>query len=168
MINQKEQAINSVLEIIRNRIDEFGVSEPTIQKYGAYRIIVELAGVTDSNRARNLIQRTASLEFSLVLNDKWDSVIDKLDTYLLKDTTSYLEENNTNSSSQSSKKNVISDIDIVDVSDIESEDDKLQKDFGSIIDEEKTRTKRPYNRRVAKNKPKSAPATKGANCKVRK
>ena len=84
---QRDNAIASSLEIIRNRIDEFGVSEPTIQKYGSNRIIVELAGVNDSNRARNLIQRTASLEFNLVLNNKWETVLDKLDTYLLKDTT---------------------------------------------------------------------------------
>ena len=84
---QRNNAISSALEIIRNRIDEFGVSEPTIQKYGTNRIIIELAGVQDSKRARNLIQRTASLEFSLVLSDKWESVMNKLDTYLLNDTT---------------------------------------------------------------------------------
>ncbi len=83
---QRDNAIASALEIIRNRIDEFGVSEPTIQKYGANRIIVELAGVKDSKRARNLIQRTASLEFSLVLNEKWETVLDKLDAHLLNDT----------------------------------------------------------------------------------
>ena len=59
--NQRDNAVASALEIIRNRIDEFGVSEPTIQKHGVNRIIVELAGVQDSDRARNLIQRTASL-----------------------------------------------------------------------------------------------------------
>ena len=91
---QRDNAIASALEIIRNRIDEFGVSEPTIQKYGSNRIIVELAGVHDSDRARNLIQRTASLEFSLVLSDKWESVLDRLDTYLLSDTTFYLTEKN--------------------------------------------------------------------------
>ena len=77
--------MSSSLEIIRNRIDEFGVSEPTIQKYGANRIIVELAGINDPNRARNLIQRTASLEFALVLNNKWELVLDKLDSFLLGD-----------------------------------------------------------------------------------
>ncbi|MEE2859114.1 MAG: protein translocase subunit SecD [Candidatus Neomarinimicrobiota bacterium] len=82
---QRDNAMSSSLEIIRNRIDEFGVSEPTIQKYGANRIIVELAGITDPNRARNLIQRTASLEFALVLNNKWELVLDKLDSFLLAD-----------------------------------------------------------------------------------
>ena len=86
--NQRDNAVASALEIIRNRIDEFGVSEPTIQKYGANRIIVELAGVQDSDRARNLIQRTASLEFTLVLNpQQLDAALNKLDTYLLSDTT---------------------------------------------------------------------------------
>ena len=82
---QRDNAISSALEIIRNRIDEFGVSEPTIQKYGANRIIVELAGVQDSDRARKLIQRTASLEFTLVLTEQWQTALDKLDTYLLSD-----------------------------------------------------------------------------------
>ena len=73
--NQKEDAINSVLEIIRNRIDEFGVSEPNIQRYGKNRIIVELAGITDSDRARSLIQKTASMEFLLVLNENLPEVL---------------------------------------------------------------------------------------------
>jgi preprotein translocase subunit SecD len=88
--NQRDNAVASALEIIRNRIDEFGVSEPTIQKYGANRIIVELAGVQDSDRARNLIQRTASLEFTLVLNEQWEAALNNLDTYLLSDTTALI------------------------------------------------------------------------------
>ena len=84
---QRDNAIASALEIIRNRIDEFGVSEPTIQKYGSNRIIVELAGVQDSDRARNLIQRTASLEFTLVLNEQWEQTLNKIDTYLLSDSS---------------------------------------------------------------------------------
>jgi preprotein translocase subunit SecD len=82
---QRDNAIASALEIIRNRIDEFGVSEPTIQKYGVNRIIVELAGVKNSDRARSLIQRTASLEFTLVLDEQWESVLNNLDTYLISD-----------------------------------------------------------------------------------
>jgi len=87
---QRDNAIASALEIIRNRIDEFGVSEPTIQKYGANRIIVELAGVQDSDRARKLIQRTASLEFTLVLNEQWEAALNNLDTYLLSNTTALI------------------------------------------------------------------------------
>ena len=63
---QADDAINRVLEILQNRVDQFGVSEPTIQKQGNRRIIVELAGIQDSKRARALLQSTAQLEFFLV------------------------------------------------------------------------------------------------------
>tara|TARA_B100000029_G_C17608680_1_gene968461 strand:- start:4201 stop:6096 length:1896 start_codon:yes stop_codon:yes gene_type:complete len=59
-------AIDRALEILQNRVDEFGVSEPTIQKQGNQRIIVELAGIQDPERARSLLQSTALLEFSLL------------------------------------------------------------------------------------------------------
>ena len=59
-------AIDRALEILQNRVDEFGVSEPTIQKQGNRRIIVELAGIQDPERARSLLQSTALLEFSLL------------------------------------------------------------------------------------------------------
>ncbi|HJL73999.1 MAG TPA: protein translocase subunit SecD [Candidatus Marinimicrobia bacterium] len=64
--DQADDAINRVLEILQNRVDQFGVSEPTIQKQGNRRIIVELAGIQDSERARDLLQSTALLEFVLV------------------------------------------------------------------------------------------------------
>ena len=83
LITQRNNAINSVVEIIRNRIDEFGVSEPTIQKYGKNRIIVELPGITDPDRARNLIQKTASMEFLLVLNERLPDILDKIDNSLI-------------------------------------------------------------------------------------
>ncbi len=64
--DEAEDAINRVLEILVNRIDQFGVAEPTIQKQGNQRIIVELAGVQDSERARALSESTALLEFFIV------------------------------------------------------------------------------------------------------
>ena len=63
---ERDDALNRVLEILQNRVDEFGVSEPTIQKQGDQRIIVELAGIQDPARARSLLQSTALLEFSLL------------------------------------------------------------------------------------------------------
>ena len=63
---EADDAINRVLEILQNRVDQFGVAEPTIQKQGNQRIIVELAGIQDSERARDLLQSTALLEFYLV------------------------------------------------------------------------------------------------------
>ncbi len=64
--DEGKDAINRVLEILQNRVDQFGVSEPTIQKQGNRRIIVELAGIQDAERARALLQSTALLEFVLV------------------------------------------------------------------------------------------------------
>ncbi|MEA3500922.1 MAG: protein translocase subunit SecD [Candidatus Marinimicrobia bacterium] len=63
---EAKESVTRALEVIRNRVDQFGVSEPTIQRQGSKRIIVELAGVTDIERARNLIQSTALLEFKLL------------------------------------------------------------------------------------------------------
>tara|TARA_Y100001970_G_scaffold189798_1_gene230715 strand:- start:164 stop:2059 length:1896 start_codon:yes stop_codon:yes gene_type:complete len=82
---ETEDAINRVLEILQNRIDQFGVSEPTIQKQGKYRILVELAGIQDSERARALLQSTALLEFYLVKNSAiTNEIIIQLDNILKK------------------------------------------------------------------------------------
>jgi preprotein translocase subunit SecD len=62
----KADATDRALRIIRTRIDEFGVVEPLIQKVGDHRIIVELPGVRDEDRAKEIIQRTAFLEWKLV------------------------------------------------------------------------------------------------------
>ncbi len=80
---EADDAINRVLEILQNRVDQFGVSEPTIQKQGKHRIVVELAGIQDPERARALLQSTALLEFYLVKgpeisNDIIQRIDDKL------------------------------------------------------------------------------------------
>jgi SecD/SecF fusion protein len=66
---QKFDAVDRAVEIIRNRIDEFGVREPSIQKQGEDEIVVQLPGVTDRKRALDIIGKTAMLEFKLVSND---------------------------------------------------------------------------------------------------
>lgn len=66
----KKQAVDQSIEVIRNRIDEFGVSEPLINSQGGDRILVQLPGVKDSQRAKELIQKTAKLELALV-NEKF-------------------------------------------------------------------------------------------------
>ncbi|MGH1365211.1 MAG: protein translocase subunit SecD [Calditrichia bacterium] len=63
---QKIESIDRSLEILRNRIDEFGVSEPIIQKQGNTRIMIELAGVTSRERVLELIGKTAKLEFRML------------------------------------------------------------------------------------------------------
>lgn len=62
----RTSAVNQALEKIRNRIDAFGVSEPSISRQGANRIVVQLPGLDDPQRAIDLIGRTAQLEFKLV------------------------------------------------------------------------------------------------------
>ncbi len=64
--NAGKDARERALEIIRNRVDEFGVSEPVIQAQGDDRIVVELPALQDPDRARNLIGKTALLEFKIV------------------------------------------------------------------------------------------------------
>ncbi len=61
----RDKTINQSIEVIRNRIDEFGVSEPSITSQGSDRIVVELPGVKDVERAKDLIGRTAKLEFKI-------------------------------------------------------------------------------------------------------
>lgn len=58
-------AVDQALETIRNRVDQFGVSEPTIQKQGNRNIIIQLPGIKDTKRAIELIGKTALLEFKL-------------------------------------------------------------------------------------------------------
>ena len=60
---QRDAALNRAIEIIRTRVDRFGVTEPSIVKQGQSRIIVELPGVDDEERVRNLLRGTARLEF---------------------------------------------------------------------------------------------------------
>lgn len=60
------KAIDRAIEIVRNRVDQYGVSEPSIQKLGGSRIIVELPGVTNESEVRQLLQGTALLEFKLL------------------------------------------------------------------------------------------------------
>lgn len=68
------------MEILRNRIDQFGVSEPTVQRVGDYRIIVELPDMTDEERARNVIEQQAFLEWKLVRDvEPMVSVLPRMD-----------------------------------------------------------------------------------------
>lgn len=64
-----KNAVNQSLEIIRNRIDQFGVAEPVIIRQGKDEIIVQLPGVKDAKRALSLIGQTAQLEFKIVVSD---------------------------------------------------------------------------------------------------
>ncbi len=88
---EKEDAIKTALQIIRNRIDQFGVAEPTIQRVGTTnRIIIQLPGLDDPSRAKDLIGKTALLEFKLVAEaDQTRELYDKLDKYLSNNIDNY-------------------------------------------------------------------------------
>jgi len=81
--NAKQDALDRAIKIIRNRVDQFGVSEPIIQKQGEKRIIVQLPGLQDAKRARDLIGKTAQLDFRLVREpDELGRVLRDLDIAL--------------------------------------------------------------------------------------
>lgn len=65
----KDSAINQALETIRNRIDQFGVAEPLVQRQGLKQIVVQLPGVKEPKRAKDLIKETALLEFKMLDED---------------------------------------------------------------------------------------------------
>lgn len=65
----ENQSVTKSIEVIRNRIDEFGVTEPEIVSQGKDRIVVQLPGVKDIDRAKDLIGKTAKLEFKMVNDD---------------------------------------------------------------------------------------------------
>src|SRR5919206_3291858 len=64
-VADKAGAIDRALKVVRTRIDQFGVAEPVVQKVGNERIIVELPGIDDTARARDLVERTAFLQFQI-------------------------------------------------------------------------------------------------------
>lgn len=87
-----EDAVKRAMEIIRNRVDQYGVAEPSIQRQGNRRIIVELPGVAREEEAKQLLQGTALLEFRLVRDPEFTiSIMQKIDETLagkvLDDTT---------------------------------------------------------------------------------
>lgn len=66
LLQQESDAVTRAIEIIRNRVDQYGVSEPSIQKQGSRRIVVELPGIAREEEARRLLQGRALLEFKLL------------------------------------------------------------------------------------------------------
>ncbi len=80
--NQRDAAIDRAIEIVRTRVDRFGVTEPSIVKQGANRIIVELPGVDDETRVRNLLRGAARLEFHLTADqNEMSSALNRIITY---------------------------------------------------------------------------------------
>ncbi|MCK4352457.1 protein translocase subunit SecD [candidate division WOR-3 bacterium] len=83
--DERKGARDRALEILRNRIDQFGVSEPSIAKQSANRIVIQLPGVVDRVRAKELIGRTAQLEFRLIeKGETTDEILKKIDELVYK------------------------------------------------------------------------------------
>jgi len=81
--SEVDNSIDRAVQVVRNRIDQYGVSEPVIQKKGSNRLVVELPGVSNTEEVRKLLQGTALLEFQLVIDPQIAyKVMEKLDTYL--------------------------------------------------------------------------------------
>lgn len=81
--DETDKAVDRAMEIVRNRVDQYGVSEPAIQKQGGRRIIVELPGVTKEDEVRQLLQGTALLEFKLMKDPEIIyKTMDAIDKYL--------------------------------------------------------------------------------------
>ncbi len=80
---ESEEALTRAKEIIRNRIDQYGVAEPVITTQGSRKIIIELPGVSDENRIRNLLKGTAKLEFRLLREPEVTvRTLDRINSYL--------------------------------------------------------------------------------------
>ncbi len=80
---QESDAVTRAIEIIRNRVDQYGVSEPSIQKQGARRIVIELPGIAKKEEAKNLLQGRAMLEFKLLKDPEFAfPIIKRIDEVL--------------------------------------------------------------------------------------
>jgi SecD/SecF fusion protein len=91
--NERSDASDRALEIIRNRVDQFGITEPLIHKQGGDRIVVELPGLQDVDRAQALIGQTAQLEFKLLEEpENATSLLKKIDAALAQADTTRIEE----------------------------------------------------------------------------
>ena len=79
---EAKNAVDQAMQIIRNRIDQFGVAEPSIQRQGTNRILIQLPGLLDQERAKALIGQTALLEFKLVKTEEESKALyDRIDAY---------------------------------------------------------------------------------------
>ena len=80
VVANKAEALDRALKVVRNRIDQFGVAEPNVQKVGSDRIIVELPGIDDQRRAEDIVKKSAFLQFQITDNTgALDKVLPRLD-----------------------------------------------------------------------------------------
>jgi preprotein translocase subunit SecD len=83
VVANKSEAIDRAIKVVRNRIDQFGVAEPVVQKVGTDRIIVELPGIVERQRAEELVQGVAFLQFQITDKTKaLERVMPRIDQLL--------------------------------------------------------------------------------------
>ena len=127
-----KKGIVTTLEVLRNRIDQFGIAEPSIQKRGKHRIIVELPGVKDEERAANLVNRAAFLEFKLVAeNEDIQKKFDEIDLAL---------QNNSSDSSENENKveEKTDDVPVVENKEIAEKDTTVAEDATKLFSDADT------------------------------
>ena len=145
---QADDAINRVLEILQNRVDQFGVSEPTIQKQGNRRIIVELAGIQDSDRARALLQSTAQLEFCLVKSPEvTNDILSQIDNLVKGDEQLESLVSSINEDYEDDNELSVSDDKTVSISELFGEDAETSKDSSdtSVVVDQNIFQERPFS-----------------------
>ena len=82
-VTNLEDAIDRVQTVIRSRVDEFGVAEPLIQKVGNKRLIIQLPGIRDPARAKQIIERSAFLEFRITdMQGQFEASLERIDRAL--------------------------------------------------------------------------------------
>jgi len=128
-----EDAVNRAMEIIRNRVDQYGVSEPSIQRQGSKRIIVELPGVAREEEAKKLLQGTALLEFRIVRDPDFTfPIMQKIDDVLagkIEDTTKVSDEEKTSTTPEDTS---VASSDSVNEGQLSEEEFKAKHPFFSI------------------------------------
>ena len=90
----RSATMNGILDIMRKRIsdhDQYGLGEPSIQKVGKNRLIVELAGITDLEKAKAYIQRTADFEITLVKEDAFVTFVENIENFFANEKISFSE-----------------------------------------------------------------------------
>ncbi len=127
-----EDAVSRAMEIIRNRVDQYGVSEPSISRQGSRRIIVELPGVAKEEEAKQLLQGTALLEFRLVKDAELTfPIMQRIDDVLAKRNQSGVKD---------SLGNVIAELDTVK----KNSDTTAASDTTKQLSEEEFRIQHPF------------------------
>lgn len=128
-----EDAVNRAMEIIRNRVDQYGVSEPSIQRQGSKRIIVELPGVAREEEAKQLLQGTALLEFRIVRDPDFTfPIMQKIDDVLagkVEDTTKVSDKEKTTTAPEDTS---VASTDSVNESNLSEEEFKAKHPFFAI------------------------------------